>query len=156
MNNIFNNEQIAKITAQAGLLLLMYSGVLLVMLIDLITGIRKARQNGEATTSKGLRKTAQKAMQYYLPMLVLTMIDLVATQITNFPYLTGFYFIFIAVIEFISVYENTHGKGSIQQVVGGVKIAVKDKNDIPKLVADVLEYLEANNKITCDNEKDLR
>lgn len=144
---IFSDE----LKHQAGLLLLMYSGILLVMLIDLITGIRKARIAGKATTSKGLRKTAQKAMQYFLPMLVLTAIDLVTATITSYPYLSGIFFVFICVIEFISVYENTHGEGSIKNVAKGLKIVVKDKADIPQLVSDIMEYVEAQKDITCED-----
>ncbi len=131
----------------------MYSGILLVMLVDLITGIRKARIAGKATTSKGLRRTAQKAMQYFLPMLVLTAIDLVTATITSYPYLSGIFFVFICVIEFISVYENTHGEGSIKNVTKGLKIVVKDKNDIPQLVSDIMEYIEAQKNVTCEDAK---
>ena len=49
------------------------------MILDFITGVRKASLRGEATTSRGFRRTAEKASQYFLPMMCLTAIDVIAS-----------------------------------------------------------------------------
>ena len=53
------------------------AGFLIVISTDLITGIRKAAKNNEATTSKGLRRTIDKMSSYVsLMLMVLTLLNL--------------------------------------------------------------------------------
>ena len=47
------------------------AALLLAMLIDLISGVQKARARGEATTSQGFKKTCEKARKYFGPYIVL-------------------------------------------------------------------------------------
>ncbi len=52
--------------------------MLLSMAVDFFTGLQKARRNGVARTSQGLKKTAAKATKYFTPYMVLVGIDLIA------------------------------------------------------------------------------
>lgn len=57
-----------------------YALVMLSIIGDMISGIRKAKKRGEATRSKALRRTIDKAAGYYNVLLILTIVD--AMQIT--------------------------------------------------------------------------
>ena len=64
---------------RSALVIAICMGALIVsMAVDLFFGIKKARQNGEATTSKGLKKTCDKARKYFSPFMVTVCIDLIA------------------------------------------------------------------------------
>ena len=54
------------------LLITLASALMIVaMTVDLVFGVYKARQLGEATTSTGLKKTCEKARKYFSPFMVL-------------------------------------------------------------------------------------
>ena len=55
------------------------------MLVDLITGVMKAKQRGEARTSTGYKKTAVKAKKYFTPFIELCFIDLLCCVVIPFP-----------------------------------------------------------------------
>ena len=80
------------------------------MILDFITGVRKASLRGEATTSRGFRRTAEKASQYFLPMMCLTAIDVIASIYLDYPYLTATMGAFNIYIELRSIWENTHSE----------------------------------------------
>lgn len=61
------------------------AALLLAMLIDLISGVQKARSRGEATTSQGFKKTCEKARKYFGPYIVLICIDLLACVLIPAP-----------------------------------------------------------------------
>lgn len=44
---------------------ILLAGLVVMIFIDLLTGINKAKRAGELTTSKGLRKTVDKASTYF-------------------------------------------------------------------------------------------
>jgi phage-related holin len=83
------------------------------MLLDLITGIRKANNNGEVMSSSGLRRTVNKAIQY-LSFLVVThivsneaIVGNLASSIKWLPKAAGIYLI---LIEARSILENIYGQ----------------------------------------------
>lgn len=49
-------------------------GFLMMILFDLVSGVRKAKKKGEATNSKGLRKTIDKTSSYSIFILSVTTI----------------------------------------------------------------------------------
>ena len=67
---------------------LTYGAVLFAMFIDLITGLRKAKQAGIATTSRLLKKSCDKAIKYFFPMLCLMPVDILASQFLPLPAFT--------------------------------------------------------------------
>ncbi|MCH5215337.1 MAG: hypothetical protein J1F10_00235 [Muribaculaceae bacterium] len=67
------------------LIISLYIGVLLSVLADLISGVRKARQKGESRTSAALRRTIDKLVRYYNALFAMTVID--AMQIAAVVYL---------------------------------------------------------------------
>lgn len=135
---MFKTFDFTNLQTEASWLFIIYIAVLIAMSIDLITGIRKAKVKGELTTSKMLRKTAEKAMQYLLPMLCLTLIDAIASVHLNFPYLTAGLGAFNIYIELVSVWENTHTKEETkkqEQCAEDLIVFVKDHwDDIQKII----------------------
>lgn len=112
----------AAFSGQLIMLTCIYLLVIIVVMLDLWSGLRKARQRGEASSSSGLRKTVEKLGRYFNMMLVLTVID--AMQILAFSYLnpqinfripllpilTFFGGVFVGIIEFKSIYERAADK----------------------------------------------
>ena len=66
-----------------------YLMVLLAIMTDLWSGVRKAKKNGIARSSYGFKRTIDKIARYYNVMLALTVID--AMQMACFWYLEKFY-----------------------------------------------------------------
>ena len=78
-------------------------GLFIFLLLDLITGIRKARINKQAITSLGLRKSLSKFLEYSIAIL--------ASQVFTFIFklditLSYYVALFIATIELKSIFEN--------------------------------------------------
>ena len=61
-----------------------YLMVLLAIMADLWSGVRKAKKNGIARSSCGFKRTIDKVERYYNVMLALTVIDVM--QMTCFWY----------------------------------------------------------------------
>ncbi len=111
------------------LLLLDYFCVLLAVLADLVSGVRKAKIRGEKCTSSGLRRTVDKIGRYYLALFSMTIIDalLIASLhylkssgvnlIPLFPYLTSFGAFALALIEVKSICERSDEKGDLRTTV---------------------------------------
>lgn len=108
--------------ALSSLLLLLaveYLGILIAVLADLVSGLRKARRDGIACTSGGLRRTVAKLSSYYLAIFCLTVVDGITVSalltladmgqptIPAFPYLTTLGSLSLALIEAKSIAENS-------------------------------------------------
>jgi formate-dependent nitrite reductase membrane component NrfD len=99
-----------------------YVLVLLAIMADLWSGVRKAKARGELRTSTGYRRTVDKIARYYNALIVLTIMD--GLQVFGIWYLDGYYgykipifpivtllgAIGICVIEFKSIYEKSEEK----------------------------------------------
>lgn len=109
------------------------------MLTDLIFGIRKARQNHEATTSQGFKKTCAKAQKYFSPFLVTACIDLIAScanmPVPIFSMLWSVYCVFC---EFISVREKAWQKAEIRKQERTMKVILENKDDIARMIVQML------------------
>ncbi len=117
-----NTLEIEKLMSILGLVVGEYVLVLLAVLADLISGVRKAKKRGEATRSKALRRTVDKIARYYNVLFALTVID--AMQIAGVEYLrveAGFELPLVpvftllgaigtALIEIKSIYEKAEEK----------------------------------------------
>ena len=140
----------------------LYLLVLLAIISDLVSGVRKAKQRGEARTAYGLKRTIDKLSRYYNGLFAITIVDLM--QMIGVWYLDGYYefhipllplltfvgAIFIGFIEVKSIYEKADDKvkNQSQQVseMMGYIAGHKDKpEDIAKAVAKYLKK-EGGNK----------
>lgn len=111
------------------LVLLDYLCVLVSIVADLFSGLRKARQRGEKCTSAGLRRTVDKIGRYYLALFSMTVIDVLLlvsmsyledeglSFIPLFPYLTTFGALSLSLIELKSICEASDEKGDFRDGV---------------------------------------
>lgn len=114
------------------------AALILAMGIDLVCGVRKARQRGEATTSQGFKKTCEKARKYFSPYLVLICIDLLACIFVPAPIFSMIWAAYCIYCEFKSVREKAWQKEELRKAERTMNIVVENKDDIAKMVAAIL------------------
>ena len=78
MNEVIQTFAAEHLYRFAFIVSLCMAAMLVAMVVDLIFGVRKAKRNGEATTSTGLKKTCDKARKYFSPFMATVCIDIIA------------------------------------------------------------------------------
>ena len=117
------------------------ASILIAMTIDLIFGIRKARINGEATTSRGLKKTCDKARKYFSPLLCIVCIDLISCVVTSVPMFSMLWSVYCIFCEFMSVREKAWQKAEIRQQERTMRVLLDNKDDIAKALIEAMTAL---------------
>lgn len=117
------------------------ASILIAMTIDLIFGIRKARINGEATTSRGLKKTCDKARKYFSPLLCIVCIDLISCVVTSVPMFSMLWSVYCIFCEFMSVREKAWQKAEIRQQERTMRVLLDNKDDIVKALIEAMAAL---------------
>lgn len=123
-----------------------YAGVILSMAIDLISGIRKARKLGLATTSVGLKKTADKASKYFTPMLILTIVDMMLCIHIHLPVFTMLWACYCVFCEFKSVTEKSWQKKELRDAAKTMNVIIKNKDEIAKVLVGIIENMKEDEK----------
>lgn len=121
------------------------ASILIAMTIDLIFGIRKARINGEATTSRGLKKTCDKARKYFSPLLCIVCIDLISCVVTSVPMFSMLWSVYCIFCEFMSVREKAWQKAEIRQQERTMRVLLDNKDDIAKALIEAMAALRKEN-----------
>ena len=122
-------------------------GALIVsMAVDLFFGINKAKQNGEATTSMGLKKTCDKARKYFSPFMVTVCIDLIACIVMPFPVFSMIWAGYCVFCEFMSVREKSWQKAEIRKQEKTIIILMYNKDDLAKAFVEVLKKQQEEEK----------
>ena len=125
---------------RSALVIAICMGALIVsMAVDLLFGIKKAKQNGEATTSMGLKKTCDKARKYFSPFMVTVCIDLIACIVMPFPVFSMIWAGYCVFCEFMSVREKSWQKAEIRKQEKTISILLENKDDLAKAFAEVLK-----------------
>lgn len=125
---------------RSALVIAICMGALIVsMAVDLFFGIKKARQNGEATTSMGLKKSCDKARKYFSPFMVTVCIDLIACIVMPFPVFSMIWAGYCVFCEFMSVREKSWQKAEIRKQEKTISILLENKDDLAKAFAEVLK-----------------
>lgn len=114
------------------------ASLILSMGVDLFFGIQKARQNGEAKTSTGLKKTCEKARKYFSPFLCLICIDVVASPILPVPAFSMLWTVWCDYCEFTSVREKAWKKAELRKAERTMSLIIENKEDIAKMVAELI------------------
>ena len=138
-----------ELSGQITLIIVLYVAVILVVMLDLWSGLRKAKQLGQYRSSSGLRKTVDKLASYFNLLLVLTVIDVMlilsfyhlnpqlSFNVPLFPILTLIGAVFVGAIELKSIYEkaNDKDKGRYQEAARLINEIMKmtDKNELHRL-----------------------
>ncbi len=136
------------------LLPIAYIAVVLAVGIDLVTGIRKARRNGERIHSTGLKRSCGKLADYLLPMFVLSLVDLILIKWIGMPVMTMLYGAFCIGCEVKSIMERSWEKKRLREMV---KVAGRvSRADMPELIRLLIELCEESDsklKLKDDNDE---
>lgn len=139
-------EQFEPFITQLTILSIVYVLVFFVIMLDLVSGLNKAKRRGKLRSSYALRKTVDKLVRYFSMLLVISAIDAVQMiaisqwdlstghHIPVLPLLTFLAAMFVGFIELKSIYENSDEKEQAR---------IEDAaDDISKLVAKFPEIIE--------------
>lgn len=147
MNEVIQTFAVEHLYRFAFIVTLCMAAMLVAMLVDLIFGVRKAKRNGEATTSTGLKKTCDKARKYFSPFMATVCIDIIAAcanlQVPIFSMLWAAYCVFC---EFISIREKAWQKAEIRKQERTMKVILENKDDIAKTLIQLLNQKEGGEK----------
>ena len=138
MQEVFYKFAEAHLYLHIILITLCTAAILVAMAIDLVAGVIKAKENGIATTSRGLKLTSKKAVRYLVPFFTLTLLDMVASFVLPAPFFCMLWAAYVLLCEFKSVREKSWEKKEIHDFERTIKIAASDKADIAKLLADLM------------------
>ena len=108
------------------LITLCAGAILVAMAVDLFFGIRKAHERGQSTTSRGLKMTSRKAVKYFVPFLVLSLIDIIGSMVFAAPYLSTAWAGYCLFCEFKSVREKAWEKEEIERQNRIVQATIAD------------------------------
>lgn len=120
-----------------------YGAVIVAMGADLLTGVRKARLNGQKRNSRGYKQTCEKAMRYFLPMICLSCIDIIATVLLDAPFLTMIFGAYCIFCELKSIMESTREKAEIRRSAETMARIAASGTDIKEIIAGVLKEIIA-------------
>lgn len=139
MNEVIKTFAVEHLYRFAFIVSLCMAAMLFAMVVDLIFGVRKAKRNGEATTSTGFKKTCDKARKYFSPFMATVCIDIIAAcanlQVPIFSMLWAAYCVFC---EFISIREKAWQKAEIRKQERTMKVILENKEDIAKTLIQLL------------------
>lgn len=139
MNEVIQTFAVEHLYLFTFIVSLCMAAMLVAMIVDLIFGVRKAKRNGEATTSTGLKKTCDKARKYFSPFMATVCIDIIAAcanlQVPVFSMLWAAYCVFC---EFISIREKAWQKAEIRKQERTMKVILENKEDIAKTLIQLL------------------
>ena len=140
--SIFQQFDYTNILNHAIWITIIFGATLFAMLIDLLTGIHKAKKNGEMRTSTGYKKTCSKAAKYFTPMLCTMAFDLVASAIVPLPVFTMLVGAFNIFCEVKSVREKYYEKAELRKQERTMRIFLENKDDIAAMLAELLTTKE--------------
>lgn len=122
------------------------AAMVVAMAIDLIFGVRKAKENGEATTSCGFKKTCDKARKYFSPFIVTVCIDIIACVVVSVPIFSMIWAAYCIFCEFISVREKAWQKAEIRKQERTMQVVLENKEDIAKALMAALREMQKEGK----------
>lgn len=139
MTEIVQNLLYEHLYRAAFIIALCMGAIVLSMFVDLLSGVKKAIENGEATTSTGFKKTCDKARKYFSPFLVTMCVDLIACIVIPIPIFSMLWAVYVCFCEFKSVREKSWQKAEIRKQERTVSILLENKDDIAKMIAEVIK-----------------
>lgn len=125
--------------------------VMIAMVVDLVSGINKARQNGQMRTSWGLKRTMSKFVMYEGGMLIAAGVDILMHSshlydllhlhaIRGVPFITCLVGAFLCVVEFLSVRETADTKMRKEFNAAGELLGnVFSKEDLREAIKDAIK-----------------
>lgn len=107
--------------------------------VDLFFGVRKAKVNGEATTSTGFKKTCDKARKYFSPFMAVLCIDLITCILIPFPIFSIVWSSYCVFCEFVSIREKSWQKAEIRKQERTLSVMLENKDDVAKMIAEIIK-----------------
>lgn len=116
-----------------------YVGVIAAVAVDLRSGLRKSTRLGRRHTSRGYRRTVDKALRYLATLLSLTLVDLILVltalclritagwSLPALPWLTTAGALFMMLVEAKSVVENLHEGSDLAEAARSLSKLLADK-----------------------------
>jgi len=127
------------------------TAVFIVVAIDLITGIIKAKIKGVARTSEGYRRTVSKCVQYFVAILVLYGASkIIPEQANTLKQASSYICLFVIYIEITSIFENLY---EMDQLSSFSKFFIRPVLTVLKFGIEKNPIAAAAEKFTKDNEK---
>ena len=138
----------------------MWGIVTIAMLIDLRSGLRKAKERGEISTSYGYRETVKKANLYYALMTFAFLADCIGTFFYPLPFMTLVASLSLVFIEGKSVLEKAHEKDKRKIIASTKEIVslIKDRDFINTLgqLSDSVEREKERQHLDKEREEKLK
>lgn len=131
----------------AAIIGIMWLLVAIAIVIDLFSGVRKARERGEVRTSYGFKQTVNKVVLYYAFMLFALMFDCIGMFFYPLPVVTFVCAAFLIFIEGKSVFEKAHDKDkrkftkSVEELV----ILLENREDLIKGLSELVKQKTEEN-----------
>lgn len=144
-----------------------YVLVFFAVMADLWSGVRKAKQRGEARTSYGFRRTVEKMAKYYNILIAVSVVDcmqivgihyldiLYGYKLPIFPIMTFLGSIGLGLIELKSIYEKAEDKDKDEyhQVARFLAEMARYKTDPEKFAKAVAKYMNVEEKKSDKTDK---
>ena len=124
--------------------------VLVAMAIDLVSGVSKAKANGQMRTSWGLKRTISKFVMYEGGLLIAAGVDILMHSshlydllrleaLRGVPFITCLAGVFLCVVEFLSVKESADIKMQKEFADAGKLLGnVFSKEDLREAIKDAI------------------
>ena len=111
------------------------------IILDLFSGVRKAKERGEMRTSYGFKQTVNKVVLYYAFMLFALMFDCIGMFFYPLPIVTFVCAAFLIFIEGKSVFEKAHDKDKrkFAKSVEELSVLFENKDDLIKGLAELIK-----------------
>lgn len=125
--------------------------VMVAMVVDLVSGINKARANGQMHTSWGLKRTLSKFIMYEGGMMIAAGVDILMHSshlydllhlhtLRGVPFITCLVGAFLCVVEFLSVRETADVKMKKEFAEAGKLIgSVIRKEDLAESIKEAIK-----------------
>lgn len=116
-----------------------YMLVMVAMGADLVTGVWKSRKIGRELNSRGYKRTCFKAMNYFLPLMCVSCIDMLASAVISVPVLTLVFGAYCVFCELKSVLESTHDKEAIRNDLRDLLELGENISDVKDLIRKLIK-----------------
>lgn len=128
------------------IVILCVASLIVAMAVDLYFGVRKAKENGEARTSTGYKKTCEKGRKYFMPYLCLLCIDVIASVVMPVPAFSMIWAAWCIFCEFKSVREKAWTKAELRKAERTMNIIIENREDIAKMVGEMVLASQKSSK----------
>lgn len=146
MNEILHTFLHDHLYIDAIIMFICFCGIIGAMIVDLIAGVQKAKERGEARTSTGYKMTCDKARKYFSPFSITVFMDLITCIIIPFPIFSIVWTLWVFFCEFTSVREKAWQKDEIRKQNRTMQVILENKDDIAKAVVEILNQQNKEDK----------